>query len=170
MKHILYTLVISLLLLGVAGCGYKPSAKYSRNIVGEKIHTKIIISAQDPENTVIIKDAIDAAVIEVFHASLTDAKHADTILVLRISEPRYEPIQYDADGFVIAYRATTRIFILRQTKNIQKKYVTKGTYDFAVVPNAVLTDQERYNAIKYSSQKAMASFLAKIAAEGSRKN
>jgi len=168
----MYRLITPLLFLSIlaggVGCGYKPSAKYSRNIVGEKVHTTIIISAEDPENTVLIKDAIDAAIIKVFHASLSDAKHADTLLKLHISEPTYEPIQYNADGFVIAYRATTRMFIERKTDTIEKKYKTQGTYDFAVVPNAVLTDQERYNAIKYSSEKAMASFLAKIAAEGSR--
>jgi hypothetical protein len=164
-----FTLLFVLLLLGVVGCGYKPSAKYSRGIVGEKIHTSVVISAQDPENTVIIKDAIDAAIIEIFHASLTDVNHADTKLTLSISNPSYAPIQYNADGFVVAYRATIRINIVRDTDLVHKRYATKGTYDFSVVPNAVLSDQERFDAIKYSATKAMASFIAKISAEGSRK-
>ena len=162
-------LFILFIILGTVGCGYKPSAKYSRNIVGEKIHTSVVISAQDPENTVIIKDAIDAAIIEIFHASLTDAKHADTQLTLSVSDPTYTPIQYNADGFVVAYRATIHINIVRDTKLVHKRYSTKGTYDFSVVPNAVLTDQERFDAIKHSATKAMASFIAKISAEGSRK-
>jgi len=168
MKPLLYTLVSVFLLFESVGCGYKPSAQYSRKVIGEKVSTTVVISAEDPENTVIIKDAIDAAIVEVFHASLTDRQHATTHLQLSITEPKYTPIQYNQDGFVIAYRATTRIDIIRTTKDRQKRYATEGTYDFSVVPNAVLTDQERFEAIKYSSAKAISAFIAKIAAEGSR--
>ncbi len=168
MKYLLSTLLLASMLIGMVGCGYKPSAKYSRNVVGERIYTSVVISAEDPENTVIIKDAIDVAIVGVFHASLSDKQHATTFLTLGISEPTYTPIQYNQDGFVIAYRATTRINILRETKDIQKRYSTQGTYDFSVVPNAVLTDQERFEAIKYSSAKAISAFIAKVAAEGSR--
>lgn len=61
-----------LVMLLFTACGYTPSAKFSRAVVGESISTSVVISAIDPENTVVIKDAVDAAIIEVFHASLTD--------------------------------------------------------------------------------------------------
>ena len=163
-----YTLFIALLLL-TSGCGYKPSAKYSREVTGEKISTSVVISAQDPENTVVIKDAVDSAVIQIFHASLVDRAHADTHLQFRISAPRYTPIEYDDNGFVIAYRTTITLKIVRQTANKTKSYSAKGTYDFAVTPNAVITDKERFDAIKYSAQKAIASFVAQVSAEGSQK-
>jgi len=152
------------------GCGYKPSAKYARKSIGEKISTSIIISAQDPENTVLIKDSVDSAVISIFHASLVPKEAAHTHLIMSISEPTYAPIQYNADGYVIAYRATIHMKILKQTKDTKKIYNTSGTYDFSIVPNAVLTDQERFIAIKNSSTKAISSFLAKVSAEGSREN
>ena len=161
-------LILLFALISVNGCGYKPSSKYARKVVGEKVSTSVVISAEDPENTVIMKDAIDVAIIEVFHASLTDAQHADTHLVLKISEPIYTPIQYNADGYVIAYRATTNMEIRRTTKDSKKHYNTQGTYDFSVSPNAVITDQERFDAIKYSSAKAIASFIAKVSAEGTK--
>jgi len=44
----------------------------------------------------------------------------------------------------------------------------KGNYDFAIEPNAVITDQERFDAINFSAQKAINSFIAQIAAEGSQ--
>jgi len=169
MKRSAYLFFIVLAILFLAnGCGYKPSAKYARKVVGEKVSTSVVIAAQDPENTVIMKDAIDLAIIEVFHASLTDTKHADTHLKLQVSNPVYTPIQYNSDGYVVAYRATTNMQITRTTKNSVKRYHTQGTYDFAVSPNAVITDQERFDAIKYSSAKAIASFLAHISAEGSQ--
>jgi hypothetical protein len=153
----------------VDGCGYRPSAKYSREITGQKISTSVVISAQDPENTVLIKDAVDSAIIEIFHASLVDRKEADTHLQFSISPPRYTPIEYDDNGFVIAYRATILLNILRQSQDVLKRYKAKGTYDFAIAPNAIITDKERFDAIKYSAQKAIASFVAQVSAEGSRK-
>jgi len=156
--------------LQFSACGYKPSAKYSREIVGERISTSIIISAQDPENTVIIKDAVDSAIIEMFHGSLTSRSYSDSHLSISISPPSYTPIQYNGDGYIITYRATIRLAIVRETSGVKKKYSTSGTYDFAIVPNAVITDQERFDAIRASSAKAISSFIAQVSAEGTRVN
>jgi len=152
----------------LSGCGYKPSAKYARAVLGETISTSVVISAQDPENTVIIKDAVDLAIIEVFHASLRSRKDAQTHLNLILSEPQYTALQYNNNGYIISYRATISLKIIRESDNIRKQYTTIGTYDFAVEPNAVLTDQERFNAIKFSSAKAITAFVAKVSAEGSK--
>jgi len=163
-----YMLCMALLLF-ISGCGYKPSAKYSREVTGEKISTSVIISAQDPENTVIIKDAVDSAIVQIFHASLVPKRYAKTHLKFSISAPKYTPIEYDDNGFVIAYRTTIRLNIVRTTAQETKHYQAKGTYDFEVTPNAVITDKERFDAIKYSAEKAITSFIAQVSAEGSRK-
>lgn len=166
LQVLLVVLVVSLF----TACGYKPSAKYSREVVGERISTSVTISAQDPENTVIIKDAVDSAIVEVFHASLTSKNHSDTHLSLSISPPRYTPVQYNSDGYVIAYRTAITLVIMRETSGVKKRYSTKGTYDFTIVPNAVITDQERFVAIRESSAKAISAFVAKVSAEGSRES
>jgi len=168
-SQILKVALLTLVLLQLSACGYKPSAKYSREVIAERISTSVIISAEDPENTVVIKDAVDSAIIEIFHASLTSRAYSDTHLNLSTSSPTYTPVQYDSNGYIIAYRATIRLDIVRNTKGVRKNYATTGTYDFAVVPNAVLTDQERFDAIKFSSAKAISAFVAKISAEGTRK-
>jgi len=159
-------LLVLIFLLEFTACGYKPSARYAREVLGNTISTSIVISAQDPENTVIIKDAVDSAIIEIFHISLVDKNKADTNLNFRITELAYTPLEYNTNGFIISYRATIRLIILRESKNIRKKYVTSGTYDFAVVPNAVLTDKERFDAIKFSAIKAISAFIAQVSAEG----
>jgi len=159
---------ILIVMLLLSSCGYRPSSKFARAVVGEKISTSVIISATDPENTVIIKDAVDAAIIEVFHASLTKSTNSKTHLVLNLGEPSYLPIQYDSDGFIIAYRTNILLYIQRNTDNSSKKYVAKGTYDFSVTPNAVITDKERFEAIKYSANKAIKSFIAQVSSEGAR--
>ena len=168
MKRVGHILFLSILVISIFGCGYKPSAKYARNAIGEKISTSVIISAQDPENTVIIKDAIDSAILEVFHASLTSRELSQTHLDISIGEPSYTPVQYDSNGYVIAYRTTIILTIVRTHADSSKKYIAKGTYDFSIVANAIITDQQRFDAIKFSSAKAIKSFIAQVSAEGSR--
>jgi len=170
LTHILKSLTVFLFLIQVSGCGYKPSAKYAREVVGEKISTTVYISATDPENSVIVKDAVDKAIIEIFHASLTERRFSKTHLSINLSKPSYTPLQYDSDGFVISYRATITLNISRESKDSKKHYVSKGTYDFAVVPNAVLTDQQRFDAIKFSSIKAISAFVSQVSAEGAKHN
>jgi outer membrane lipopolysaccharide assembly protein LptE/RlpB len=157
-----------ILVLGLVSCGYKPSSKFSRDIMGEKISTSVRISAQDPENTVIIKDAVDEAIIEVFHASLVDRANSQTHLNLSISNPSYSPIVYDSDGFVIGYRMNVSLNIARYHDGVTKSYSVKGTHDFTVAPNAIVTDQQRFDAIRFSAAKAIRSFVAKVSAEGAR--
>ena len=168
MKKLFQLLFIVLSLSLIVGCGYKPSSKYAREVVGEKISTAVVISAQDPENTVIIKDAVDAAIIEIFHSSLVDKRYSTTHLIFKISQPSYAPIQYNSDGYIIAYRASINLGIVRQSDGESKNYTAHGTYDFNIEEKAVISDQERFNAIKYSSAKAIASFVAQVSAEGSR--
>ena len=169
-KYLLYFTLLSFLAIGLNSCGYKPSSKFSRNVTGEKISTSVYISLVDPENTVVIKDAVDAAVVSVFHNSLVERKDADTHLDIQMSSPAYTPIQYNSDGYVIGYRARVVLHITRESGAEKKAYTSYGTYDFSVEPNAIITDQERFNAIKYSAAKAIDSFIAKVSAEGSLKN
>lgn len=159
-----------LLLFGalIGGCGYKPSAKFSREIVGEKVSTNVIVSLQDPENTVLIKDALDRAVIEVFRTSLVEKSISDTHLVIKILSATHAPIVYDENGFVIGYRMSVVLNITRESKNDSKSYHARGFYDFAVAPNAIVTDQDRFEAIESASQKAINSFVAQVSAQGAR--
>jgi len=162
-------LFVSLLCsLFFTSCGYKPSAKYARSVIGERVSTDILISSQDPENTVVIKDAVDSAIIEVFHSSLVEKPYATSHLLFSISPPSYTPVQYDTNGFIIGYRSTIVLGVVRTTKGSMKRYSARGTYDFSVSPNAVITDQERFDAIKFSATKAIRSFVAQVSAEGSR--
>jgi len=170
-KILLHAMKLSILLFvvfGIMACGYRPSAKYSREVIGEKVSTNVVISAKDPENTVIIKDAVDAAIVKVFHASLTTRALSQTHLKLSISNPAYSPIQYNNNGYVVGYRTTITLSIVRYHNGFSKSYTAKGTYDFSIQPNAIISDQERFKAIKYSSEKAIRSFLAQVSAEGAR--
>lgn len=171
MKQLFDLKTVPLLLLVFSifvGCGYKPSAKFARDIVGEKVSTSVIISLQDPQNTVVIKDAVDRAVIEIFQTSLVDKSISDTHLVIKLMPPAYSPIIYDENGFVTGYRMSVTLNITREKKSESKIYNTRGFYDFSVVPNAIVTDQQRFEAIEFAAQRAINAFVAQVSAEGAR--
>jgi len=160
---------ISLLLaifISFSSCGYKSSAKFGRVVLGERVSTTVIISSQDPENSVLIKDAIDSAVLEVFHASLTKRKYAQSHLNIYLSNIEYTPLQYDKYGYIVAYRAMTTLKIIKIKNQKSKTYITHGFYDFSIVANAVMTDKERFDAINLGALKAIKSFVAQVSAEG----
>ncbi len=167
MKQVVNFLVV---LLMFTACGYMPSSKYARYVTGDKISTNIHISLVDPQNTVLIKDAVDQAVVQVFKASLVPRNQSDTHFEISMSNPSYAPIQYDKNGFVIAYRMTVLLNITVFTKGKEKTYTTTGSYDFSIAPNAVVTDQQRFNAIKLAAIKAVSAFQSQLSAEGARRS
>jgi len=164
--HLLITVTLSLLL---TGCGYNPSSKEARKVLGETVSTEIIISMEDPENTVVLKDSLDKAVIRRFQTNLRSRKNAATHLQIRLNSVSFNALQYDSNGYVISYRTKINLAVTRITKNFTKRYSAIGNYDFAISPNAIITDQQRFEAIGNSATKALDSFVAQVAAEGSRK-
>ncbi|MCW8895921.1 MAG: hypothetical protein OQK48_09835 [Sulfurimonas sp.] len=171
MKRLFYKFILLfLVVVTITACGYKPSAKFARASMGEKISTSVVISAVDPENTVIIKDAVDRAIIEVFQASLVAKSESDTHLILKMGNPSYSPIVYDENGFVIGYRMSVSLNITSVHNGESKNYSARGNHDFSVAPNAIVTDQERFEAIGFSTQRAIKSFIAQVSAEGARTN
>jgi len=165
MKKILSVVVIFVLFLG---CGYQPASKQARKVVGDKLFVEVHVSLQDPENAVIIKDAARLAVINRFHAALVPQVEAETTLWLELSNIGFTPLQYDQNGYVIVFRANISIEVTRRTKDEKKIYHAKGNYDFTIEPNAIITDSQRFDAIKNASLKALDSFVAQVGAEGSR--
>jgi hypothetical protein len=159
---------LSFLLLFVllSGCGYKPSSHHAKQVVGEKVSTQILISMQDPENTVLIKDAVNKAVVTRFRSSLVDKEHSQTHLRIAISKIQFSPLQYNLEGYVVTYRTYMTLQILRTEGDVAQTYISKGVYDFAIEPNAIISDQARFLAIQQSAQKAIDSFIAAVASQG----
>lgn len=149
------------------GCGYVSAAHYAQSVVGESVSTEVLISMEDPQNTVIIKDAVDSAVITKFRTTLTSKNSSQTHLKIRIVSVGFSPLRYDTNGYVTTYRTTMNMHIDRMTSDKVYGYNSWGMYDFDIEPNAIVSDQARFNAIRVSAQKAIDAFIAQIAAEGS---
>ncbi len=159
-----YWILSALILL--SGCGYQPASHYAKNIVGESVSTEVVVSMEDPQNTVIIKDAVDTAVITKFRTALVPKNMAKTHLKISIGSVSFTPLRYDTDGYVITYRTTVTMSIIRTSEEKSYTYSTKGMYDFEIEPNAIISDQARFEAIRQGAQKGIDAFVAQIAAQG----
>lgn len=161
-----FLLLVTLLFL-MAGCGYSPASRYAKNIVGESVSTEVVISMEDPQNTVIIKDAVDTAIITKFRTALVSKSSSKTHLKFRIISAMFSPLRYDTNGYVITYRTTVSMGVERVSNASLSHYAVSGVYDFDIEPNAIISDQARFEAIRQSSQKAIDVFIAQVAAQGS---
>ena len=135
-------------------------------MLGESVSTQVIISMEDPDNTVLLKDALNEAVVNRFRTRLTDKAHAQSQLLIALKNTDFIPVQYDTNGYIVGYRAIVTLEITRTRGEKVEHYFTHGTHLFTIEPNAIISDLVRFEAIKYGSEKALDSFVAQIAGEG----
>ncbi len=148
------------------GCGYKPASYYTNRILKTKVYVDVKSSLRDPENTVLIKDAINEVLVSKFHSILSPLDKANLKFFIKLKSVSFEPIQYDQNGFVTAYKTVVVLDTLYKTKSKQKRIITSGEYDFPIESNSIISDTKRFEAIKFASKKAIEEFISKIAIEG----
>lgn len=158
-------LFLGLLLL--TGCGYRPSSHYAKNVLGERVYVEVIVSPSDPENAVIVKDALLQALISRFRVKLRRQSKSDTYMRVQMGALGFTPIEYDENGYVVAQRCIASLSVKRTYKNVSKNYSLSGSYDFAIEPNGVVSETQRFNAIRFASLKAIDALVTQLAVEGS---
>jgi hypothetical protein len=163
MKKLLMLLTLAALF---AGCGYKPSVYYSKKAIGEKVYAKVSMLRSDPENTVLIKDAVNEAIVTKFQSKLSSEAEADTKLLVNVASVGFSAVQYDVNGYVVLYRATVTLNTTVVGKKETKSFSTSGSYDFPIEPNTTVSDSKRFEAIKNSGIKAIDMLISQISILG----
>ncbi len=162
MKYLAVFLMVFLL-----GCGYKPSSYYAKKVLGDRIHVDVSISRKDPKNSVIIKDAINEAVVGRFGDRLVSQEKADSNLYISVASVSFVPTVYDSNGYVIGYKTNVILNTMYRNKMNQKSsFTTTGEYDFPIEANSVISDTKRFDAIKYASLDAVNEIISKISIVG----
>jgi len=158
-------LVVCILLF--SACGYKPTSIYTKKVLGVAIYVQVETSLEDPENSVLIRDAVNEAVIYKFNARVAREKDASSKLYIKLEDVNLQPIEYDRNGYVIAYKTNVTLRTNYHDKQGKDKVLrTQGDYDFNIESNSVISDTKRFNAIKEASQKAIDAFISRISIEG----
>ena len=167
--RLLITLLITFFLLFINGCGYKPSSIYTKRALGERIYADVKIDLQEPENTVLIKDAMNEAIVSKFKAKITTLDRATSKIYLKLKDIEFIPIQYDKNGYIVRYKIVVKLHIDYTLKNSQKREIgVTGYYDFLIEPDSIISDKKRFEAIKFASLKALDEFTSKVSIIGFR--
>jgi len=148
------------------GCGYKPMTEYTKKVFTDKVYVDVDVYLRDPENAVLVKDALNEVIISRFNAKLTSKKTATTQLKIKFERVTFSPIQYDSNGYAVFYRAKVTLNINYKVKNRKGTERVVGYYDFPIEPNAVISDSKRFEAIRFGAEKAVDSFISLVAARG----
>jgi hypothetical protein len=154
-----------LLALSFNACGYKPASIYTKNVLGDKIYVDLDVDINNPQNSVLIKDALNEAIINKFKAQISNQKNANTILKIKLKSVQFLPIQYDEQGFIVAYKTNVSLQINYAPK---KTIISKGSYDFPIEKDSIISNNKKFEAIKIASSKALASFISQISLLGQK--
>jgi hypothetical protein len=167
MKKLITLVGLSLLF---TACGYKPSSHYTKKIVGERVYTEVEVSLSDPENAVLIKDALNKALFSRLKSKATRKSRADSSIYVAYDNIRFVPLQYDKNGYVVHYQAYITLGFTFKKKDIIEKKQIVGRYDFPIRPSAIISNDLRFKAIEQGSIKALDQFIAYLSAKGVLEN
>ncbi len=160
-----YSLFILLVLL-LTSCGYKPSSHFTPKTIGEKVYTEVVVSLSDPENAVLIKDALGRALYSRLKSVATTKEEADSTIRVSYDSIRFTPLQYDKNGYVVYYQSNIRLkFELIRGENREERFIV-GRYEFPIRPSAIISNDLRLKAIERGSIRALDQFIAYISSKG----
>ena len=160
-KSFLYLVVLVFL----AGCGYKPATYYAKKEINKLVYTNIDINIDSTSNSVLLKDTMNEMVLTQLGAELTDdKKKADTIIDLKLSSVSHSALTGDNKGYARSYRVSV-VIVVKYTK---KDHTTKSIsvsdyYDYSVANDATVSEQTKDNATKEAMKKALQELLSKLA-------
>ncbi len=171
-KVLLVLLTLTFCFFTLSGCGYKPTTHYAKKELAGKVFVKLFIDLKDPQNSVLIKDAMNQLLAHKLDSKLVyDEAMADTIMNIKINSVRMTELQYDADGYNNLYRANVSINVryTKKAENISRNFTVTGENDFSLGSSTTITDTKRYEAIKSASDDALDEVLSRIAIQSFKK-
>ena len=155
-----------LTLLFVTSCGYKPSSHFTPKSIGENVYTEVEVSLSDPQNAVLIKDALNRVLYSRLKSLATTREEANSIIKVSYHSIKFTPLQYDKNGYVVYYQANIvlKFEMIKGKKKEERRIV--GHYEFPVRPSAIISNDLRFKAIERGSINALDRFIAYVASKG----
>jgi len=171
-KKVLFVLFTFFISFSILGCGYKPSSYYAKEELSGKVFVNVLVDLQDPKNSVLVKDAVSQILIQKLDSQLvTNESLADIVMNLSVSAVSLQVLQYDASGYNKLYKAVIGINVsyFKKSENKRKSFYLEGEYDFSIDNGTTISDSQRFEAIKFASDKALEEFISKIAVSSFKK-
>ncbi len=157
-----------IIIVFISGCSYKPTPMYTKRVLGDSIYAQVKINIKDPENSVLIKDAINEAIISKFGARIVPKKiDSKSQIYASLENISLSPIQYDRNGYAIAYKSKVTLEFNYYSRSGNSGTIqTTGSYDFPVEADSVISDAKRFEAVKFASYKAISEFISEVTVRG----
>jgi hypothetical protein len=155
-----------LIILLLTSCGYKPSSHFTSKTIGEKVYTEVDVSLSDPENAVLVKDALNRALYSRLKSLATTKEEADSTIKVAYNSIKFRPLQYDKNGYVVYYQANIRLRFELIRGDSREERLIVGRYEFPVRPSAIISNDLRFKAIERGSIRALEQFIAYISSKG----
>ena len=165
LKFIQASFFVIFVILVSNGCGYKPTSYYAKNEISGKVYVDLEMDIENTQNAVLVKDAMNEMILNRFNAQLTqDKESADTQVLVRLSNVTHSVMASDNEGYAKTYRADVTITVTYQKLGEQKKYISVSNYyDYDVVANSLVSDQQKQEAVKKAAARAFSDLFSKIA-------
>lgn len=157
-------LLLSTLVAIFIGCGYKPTSLYTQTILGDRVFADVKVDLKEPESTILIKDALNEAIVSRFNSVVSNSDFATSKLLFQIYDLNFIPLQYNREGYVVRYRTDIILdvdYLLSNSEEFKSMRVS-GMYEFNIEPTTVISDLKRFEAIKHSSFKALDEFIFRL--------
>jgi len=171
-KKVLFVLFTFIISFSFFGCSYKPSSQYAKEEIQGNVFVKVTIDLEDPQNSVLIKDSINKLLIQKLDVNIVSSESlADTIMYIDVNRVSMQELQYDDLGYNKLYRALVSINVSYSKKGEKKKksFIVDGEHNFSVDNGTTINSNQRYDAIKKASDKALEEVLSKIAVSSFKK-
>ncbi len=171
-KKVLFVLFTFIISFSFFGCSYKPSSQYAKEEIQGNVFVKVTIDLEDPQNSVLIKDSINKLLIQKLDVDIVSSESlADTIMYIDVNRVSMQELQYDDLGYNKLYRALVSINVSYSKKGEKKKksFIVDGEHNFSVDNGTTINSNQRYDAIKKASDKALEEVLSKIAVSSFKK-
>lgn len=172
LKKVQFVLFASIISILISACSYKPATHYAKDEINGNVYVKVNIDLADPQNSVLIKDSVKKMLIQKLDVDLVDKESlADTIMIVDVNGVSMQSLQYDVLGYNKLYRAVVSITFTYYEKDETKKksFVVSGEHDFSIDNGTTINSNQRYDAIRKASDKALEEVLSKIAVASYKK-
>jgi len=163
--------IANFLLIIFNGCGYKPTSYYAKNEISGKVYVDLAIDINNPQNSILVKDAMNEMIVNRFNGELTHNKNeADTVVLVKLASVSHSVLSSDNQGYAKTYRANVTISVNYKKKGEKSKSISVSNYyDYNVKADALVSDQQKQEAVKNAATRALNDLFAKIAVNSFRK-
>jgi len=153
----------------MAGCGYKPSSHYIKNVFDDTVYVDVIVSRAEPENAAYVKDALHHMIIARFGGKVVPKAQAESVITASYDGTTFTPIGYDSNGYIVRYDANVRVkFAMKTTKGGFQRSISARVQE-NISASSTLSSSLRIEAIRVGMAKALDQFLAYAALQGALK-